>query len=73
MKLTEPATLILDTPPVPVTDENRAKMVQPQDCGEIVAFLAQLSAHVCINELTVSPSRNRGYVVQADRLLGGAR
>jgi NADP-dependent 3-hydroxy acid dehydrogenase YdfG len=45
-------------------------MVQPEDCGEIVAFLARLPKHVCINELTVSPTWNRGYVGQARDLRG---
>ena len=40
-------------------------MVQPEDCGELVRFLAALPPHVCINELTVSPTWNRGYVPQA--------
>lgn len=64
----EVATPILDNRPVPVTAEDRARMVQPEDCGEIVAFLARLPAHVCINELTVSPTWNRGYVAQAQAL-----
>lgn len=64
----EVATPILDNRPVPVSDEDRARMVQPEDCGEIVAFLARLPAHVCINELTVSPAWNRGFVAQAQAL-----
>ena len=67
----EVATPILDNRPVPVSDEDKAKMVQPEDCGEIVLFLARLPAHVCINELTVSPTWNRGYVAQARGLRGG--
>ncbi|MFW6092713.1 MAG: SDR family oxidoreductase [Pseudomonadota bacterium] len=64
----EVATPILDSRPVPVSEKDRARMVQPEDCGEIVAFLARLPAHVCINELTVSPTWNRGYVAQARAL-----
>jgi NADP-dependent 3-hydroxy acid dehydrogenase YdfG len=45
--------------------------VQPEDCGEIIVFLARLPAHVCINELTVSPTWNRGYVAQARGLQRG--
>lgn len=65
----EVATPILDNRPIPVTEDDRAKMVQSEDCGDIVAFLAQLPPHVCINELTVSPTWNRGYVNQARALL----
>jgi NADP-dependent 3-hydroxy acid dehydrogenase YdfG len=61
----EVATPILEMRPVPVSDEDRARMVQPEDCGEIIAFLARLPTHVCINDLTVSPTWNRFYVSQA--------
>jgi len=66
----EVATPILDLRPIPVTEEDRMTMVQSEDCGEIVAFLASLPSHVCINELTVSPTWNRGYVAQARNLPG---
>ena len=61
----EVATPILDNRPIPVSAEDRAKMVQPEDCGELIRFLAQLPNHVCINDLTISPTFNRGYVAQA--------
>lgn len=64
----EVATPILDNRPIPVTDEQRAQMVQAEDCGEIIRFVAELPPHVCINELTVSPTWNRGYVAQARQL-----
>jgi NADP-dependent 3-hydroxy acid dehydrogenase YdfG len=64
----EVATPILDNRPVPVTAEEREQMVQPEDCGEIIRFLAGLPPHVCINELIVSPTWNRFYVAQAQRL-----
>ena len=68
----EVATPILDSRPVPVSLEDRAKMVQAEDCGEIVRFLSSLPPHVCINELTVSPTWNRGYVAQAKGLSSSA-
>ena len=61
----EVATPILDNRPVPVSAEDRAQMVQPEDCGELIKFLAQMPNHVCINDLTISPTFNRGYVAQA--------
>ena len=64
----EVATPILDNRPVPVSAEDRAKMVQPEDCGDIVRFLTSLPPHVCINELTVSPTWNRSYIAQAKSL-----
>lgn len=64
----EVATPILDNRPEPPSAEDKARMVQPEDCGDIIAFLARLPPHVCINELTVSPTWNRGYVRQARAL-----
>jgi len=64
----EVATPILDSRPVPVTADEKARMLQAEDCGEIIAFLAQLPAHVCVNELTVSPTWNRSFVAQAKAL-----
>lgn len=61
----EVATPILDKRPVPVSAADRATMVQPVDCGELMLFLARMPAHVCINDLTISPTWNRSYVPQA--------
>lgn len=65
----EVATPILDSRPVPPSAEDRARMVQPEDCGETIRFLAMLPKHVCINELTISPTWNRGYVAQARSII----
>jgi len=61
----EVATPILDKRPIPVSAADRARMVQAEDCGELVLFLARMPAHVCINDVTISPTWNRGYVAQA--------
>jgi NADP-dependent 3-hydroxy acid dehydrogenase YdfG len=61
----EVATPILDNRPIPVSSDDRAKMVQAEDCGELIKFLAQMPKHVCINDLTISPTWNRGYVAAA--------
>lgn len=64
----EVATPILDNRPVPVSDEDKARMVQSEDCGEVIRFIAELPAHVCINDLVISPTWNRSYVAQARNL-----
>ncbi len=64
----EVATPILDNRPVPVSDEDKAKMVQSEDCGDVIRFVAELPPHVCINELVISPTWNRGYIAQARTL-----
>lgn len=64
----EVSTPILDKRPVPVSAADRARMVQADDCGELMLFLARMPAHVCINDVTISPTWNRGYVAQAQAI-----
>lgn len=66
----EVATPILDKRPIPVSAADRAKMVQADDCGELMLFLARMPVHVCINDLTISPTWNRSYVAQAQTIPG---
>jgi NADP-dependent 3-hydroxy acid dehydrogenase YdfG len=58
----EVATPILLNRPIPETPETMARMIQPQDMGELIAFIARQPAHVCINEVLISPTHNRGYI-----------
>jgi NADP-dependent 3-hydroxy acid dehydrogenase YdfG len=58
----EVATPILDKRPVPVSAEERARMVQSEDVGETILFVARMPRHVCLNEIWISPTWNRGYV-----------
>jgi len=58
----EVATPILDTRPTPPTPDERARMLQPDDVGRTIRFLAELPAWVCINQLVISPTWNRMYV-----------
>ncbi len=66
----EVATPILDKRPIPVSAEDKAKMVQAEDCGELMLFLARMPAHVCLNEVTISPTWNRMFVAQAASIPG---
>ncbi|MBV8577259.1 MAG: SDR family NAD(P)-dependent oxidoreductase [Acetobacteraceae bacterium] len=65
----EVATPILDKRPDPVSAEERARMVQPQDCGDLIRYIACLPKHVCINEVHITPAWNRGYVAAMQRQL----
>ena len=58
----EVATPILDRRPVPVSAEDRARMVQPEDVADLVAYVAKLPPHVTLNEIQITPTWNRGYV-----------
>ena len=55
----EVATPILDKRPVPVSDEDKARMLQPQDLGDTIRFVAQMPARACMNEILISPTWNR--------------
>lgn len=65
----EVATPILDQRPTPVGPEVRAKMVQPEDCGNLILYIAGLPKHLVMNEVHLSPSHNRGYIAALDRKL----
>lgn len=58
----EVATPILDRRPVPVSKAERDRMLQPEDLGDLILYIATLPKHVCLNEVIISPTWNRGYV-----------
>jgi NADP-dependent 3-hydroxy acid dehydrogenase YdfG len=58
----EVATPILDLRPQPISAEDRALMLQPDDLGELILFIATRPKHVCMNEVLISPTWNRGYL-----------
>lgn len=55
----EAATPILEKRPVPPPPGVRAKMLQAEDLGAAIAFIAALPARACVNELVMSPTWNR--------------
>lgn len=63
----EVATPILDKRPVPVTAAERKRMAQSEDVGDLIRYVACLPAHVCINEVWITPTWNRGYVASLQR------
>jgi NADP-dependent 3-hydroxy acid dehydrogenase YdfG len=58
----EVATPILVNRPVPETPEAMARMIQPEDMGNLIAYVARQPPHICINEVLISPTHNRGYI-----------
>ena len=58
----EVATPILQKRPVVPSKEEMARMLQEADMGRTIRFIAEMPAHVCINELVISPVWNRIYV-----------
>jgi NADP-dependent 3-hydroxy acid dehydrogenase YdfG len=63
----EVATPILDKRPVPVTAAERKRMAQSEDVGDLIRYVACLPAHICINEVWITPTWNRGYVASLNR------
>ncbi|MCA8929323.1 MAG: SDR family NAD(P)-dependent oxidoreductase [Alphaproteobacteria bacterium] len=62
----EVATEILDKRPKPPSPVERARMVQEEDVGNTILFIAQMPPHVCMNEVHISPVWNRGYIGSPD-------
>jgi NADP-dependent 3-hydroxy acid dehydrogenase YdfG len=58
----EVATEIMKFRDPPELPETLARMVQPEDMGAVVVFVAKQPPHVCVNEMWVTPTHNRGYV-----------
>jgi len=58
----EVATPILKLRPVPPSAEDMAKMLQPEDLGRTIAFVASMPARACVNEILIAPTWNRGFV-----------
>jgi NADP-dependent 3-hydroxy acid dehydrogenase YdfG len=64
----EVATPILDRRPVPVSAEDKARMIQSEDMGEIILFVATRPKHIVLNEMVIGPTWNRGYVASNTRI-----
>ena len=62
----EVATPIMDRRPVPPSAEDRARMLQPDDLGNTIRWVAEQPASVVINEITISPTWNRTYIGGAE-------
>ena len=58
----EVATPILKLRPVVPSEQEQARMLQPEDCGRTIAFVASMPPRVCVNEILISPTWNRGFV-----------
>jgi NAD(P)-dependent dehydrogenase (short-subunit alcohol dehydrogenase family) len=58
----EVATPILRHRSPPEKPEDIARMLKSEDMGELIAFIARQPPHVCVNEVVISPTHNRGYL-----------
>ncbi len=55
----EVATPILDARPVPVSDEDKARILQSEDLGQLIRFVASMPPHVTLDEILITPTYNR--------------
>ena len=58
----EVATPILDKRPTPPNQEERDRMLQMDDLGQTVLFVAQMPPRACVNQIIISPTWNRMYL-----------
>lgn len=58
----EVATEIMQKRPVPPSQEDLDRMVQPAEMGKTLRFVAEMPPEVCVNEILISPTWNRGFV-----------
>jgi NADP-dependent 3-hydroxy acid dehydrogenase YdfG len=58
----EVATPIMKMRPVPPSEDVMARMLQPDDVGRTIAFVASMPPHVCVNEILISPIWNRAFL-----------
>jgi NADP-dependent 3-hydroxy acid dehydrogenase YdfG len=54
-------TPILKTRPIPPKREELQRMLQPEDLGRTIRFVAEAPPHVCFNEIVVTPTWNRFF------------
>jgi NADP-dependent 3-hydroxy acid dehydrogenase YdfG len=65
----ETVTPLQKARPKPPLPEDQAKMLKMEDLGRVVRFVAESPAHVCVNEIVVSPTWNRLILGGGEMLL----
>ncbi len=55
--------------PKPPSPEDQARMLKMEDLGRVVRFVAESPAHVCLNEIVVTPTWNRLILGGGEMLL----
>src|SRR5256885_12430815 len=65
----ETVTPLQKARPKPPAPEDQAKMLRMEDLGRVVRLVAESAAHVCVNEIVVSPTWNRLILGGGEMLL----
>jgi NADP-dependent 3-hydroxy acid dehydrogenase YdfG len=58
----EVATPILEKRPVPPPAHERERMLQAEDLGRTILYVAMLPPRACVNEIVISPTWNRFFL-----------
>lgn len=62
----EVATPLLDRRPVPVPEEERARMLRPEDVADLIRYVACLPPRVTLPEIWITPTWNRLHLAELD-------
>jgi NADP-dependent 3-hydroxy acid dehydrogenase YdfG len=65
----ETVTPLQKARPKPPSPEDQARMLKMEDVGRVVRFVAESPAHVCVNEIVVTPAWNRLLLGGGEMLL----
>jgi NADP-dependent 3-hydroxy acid dehydrogenase YdfG len=65
----ETVTPLQKARPKPPSPEDQARMLKMEDVGRVVRFVAESPAHVCVNEIVVTPTWNRLLLGGGEMLL----
>ena len=63
----ETATAILRTRKPNWSEEELARLMRPEDVGDLVRYVACLPPHVCMSEVLLTPTWNRSFIVDLER------
>jgi NADP-dependent 3-hydroxy acid dehydrogenase YdfG len=58
----EVATPLLRHRPVPPTQQEVDRMLQAEDLGRTIRFVAEMPPRICINEILITPTANRFFI-----------
>jgi len=58
----ETVTPIIKTRGVAMSEEELSRLLTPEDCGDVIRYVACLPSRVCLSEIMLTPTWNRSYV-----------
>jgi NADP-dependent 3-hydroxy acid dehydrogenase YdfG len=68
----ETVTPILKTRGVAMSEDELSRLLTPEDCADLIRYIACLPARVCLSEVMLTPTWNRSYVTALTAANGGS-